>query len=74
MKLRKQTPAKLLIAVFSGGLLVAFFGLVRSQPRVKTQPEQTTSGVDYQRFFSPSTSAASIAAALQTTHTRTRAS
>ncbi len=74
MKLRKQTPAKLAITFVSGGLLVVSFGLVRSQPRTKVQAAQTTPGVDYQRFFSPSASPGSIATALQTTHTRTKAS
>ena len=55
MKLRKQAPAKALIVAAAVGLLLGFFGLIRSEPRLAAEsadPEPTP--VDYERFFAPS--------------------
>jgi len=76
VKLRKQAPAKGLIVAGALGLLLAFFGLVKSEPRIKAAPEDTVRPpVDYGRFFAPSGSAAPMQPETQPRpHTRTRAS
>jgi hypothetical protein len=82
MKLRKQAPAKAFIVAATAGLLFAFLGLVKSEPRTKSEaasaPATAPPSVDYQRFFAPAggqVGAGSInpQPPLQV-HTRTRAS
>ena len=72
MKLRKQTPAKAFIVAATLGLLAAFFGLIKSEPRIQAEaePPPATPSVDYDRFFAPSAAPAPASAP----HTRTHAS
>ena len=73
MKLRKQAPAKALIVAATLGLLAAFFGLIRSEPRIEaesTAPPAGT-GVNYDSFFAPGVGAPAAPVA---PHTRTHAS
>ena len=77
MKLRKQAPAKALLLTLTAGLLAAFFGLARSEPRIKAPPEPvTTPAVDYGRFFVPNQpqTANPLPTPEARPHTRTRAS
>jgi len=77
LKLRKQTPAKALVAGLTAGLMVALFFIIRSEPRAKAAPNPTPERpVDYQRFFAPNAtpSANPPAAAPARPHTRTQAS
>jgi hypothetical protein len=73
MKLRKQTPAKAIVLAATIGLLAAFFGIIRSEPRIRaestTPPSQPI--VDYDRFFAP---AAGSVPRTAPPHTRTHAS
>jgi hypothetical protein len=74
MKLRKQAPAKAIVLAATLGLLAAFFGLIRSEPRIKAEsvPPPGQPGVDYDRFFAPA--AGSAPRSTSPTHTRTHAS
>ncbi len=78
MKLRKQAPAKALIVLSMLGLLLAFFGLMRSEPRIKAaEGTQDLPRVDYRRFFAPGQAppdAPPAPAQPASPHTRTRAS
>jgi hypothetical protein len=77
MKLRKQTGAKTFILAATLGLLAAFFGLVKSEPRIKAQETLPAAepAVDYERFFAPGGSQGSSAPLPPVLpHTRTRAS
>jgi hypothetical protein len=73
MKLRKQAPAKTLIALASAGLLLAFYVLVKSDPQTGAQVRPP---VDYDRFFAPRPGEAANEppATPVLPHTRTRAS
>ena len=74
MKLRKQAPAKAFILVAALGLLLGFFGIVKSEPRIKAaETESIKKTIDYRRFFAPPTSGQTPQTEI-TTHTRTRAS
>jgi hypothetical protein len=53
VKLRKQAPAKALIAALSAALLGAFYALIQSDPGIEATAEETAP-VDYDRFFAPS--------------------
>jgi hypothetical protein len=54
MKLRKQAAAKALIVAATAGLLFAFYGIIRGEPRIKAEETPTaTPPVDYSRFFTP---------------------
>lgn len=74
MKLRKQAPAKALIVVASAGLLFAFYGIVKAEPRIKAASSPMP--VDYRGFFAPASSDAppSTLPDTQAPHGRTRAS
>ena len=76
MKLRKQTPAKALIAAACAGLLALFYGVVRAEPRAAPEGPATTSpAVDYRDFFAPAPGGPpSTPAAPPRPITRTRAS
>ncbi len=76
MKLRKQAPAKALIAAATAGLLFAFYGIIRGEPRIKAEePQPATTPVDYSRFFAPAAPAPGAAEQPVTIpHIRTRAS
>ena len=73
MKLRKQAPAKAIVLAVTLGLLAGFFGLIRSEPRIKAESVAPAGqpSVDYDRFFAP---AAGSAPRPTSTHTRTHAS
>ena len=73
MKLRKQTPAKALIVAATASLFVAFYSLVRSEPRIKAEAGAAPP-VDYQRFFAPSSQPGAQEAPPPNPHIRTRAS
>jgi hypothetical protein len=76
MKLRKQTPAKALIVAATLALLGAFFGLVRSEPRIKVESVAAADPAppDYERFFAPRGSVQGPLPSEPRPHTRTRAS
>jgi len=73
MKLHKQAPAKAIILAATLGILAAFFGIIRSEPRIKAEsaPPPGQPSVDYERFFAP---AAGSVPQTPATHTRTHAS
>ena len=76
MKLRKQAPAKAFIFAAATGLLFAFLGLIRSDPRIEAEPEPAGPAPDFQRFFVPQGETQPSPQAVPTLrpHTRTRAS
>ena len=60
MKLRKQTGLKAALVAVTGGLFLAFLGLIRSDPGISAEPSDPgptpppTPSVDpYRRFFAP---------------------
>ena len=55
MKLRKQAPAKAVIAATTAGLLFAFYSVVKAEPRIAAEPEPAAP-VNYDRFFAPAAS------------------
>jgi hypothetical protein len=75
VKLRKQTPAKIFVVAATIGLVAAFFGLIRSEPRIKAETSAAPVGpaIDYERFFAPGASGGGAATSLPP-HTRTRGS
>jgi hypothetical protein len=73
VKLRKQAPAKAFILAATAGLLLAFLGLIRSEPRLQAETEAGPAP-DFDRFFAPGDSGASQTAPAIQPHTRTRAS
>ena len=74
MKLRKQTGAKAIVLAATLALLGAFFGLVRSEPRIKAESIAASEpAVDYDSFFAPRGSVPAPPAESRP-HTRTRAS
>jgi hypothetical protein len=75
MKLRKQTGAKALVLAATLALLGAFFGLIRSEPRIKAEAIVTSEPVvDYESFFAPRGSVPGPLPSEARPHTRTRAS
>jgi hypothetical protein len=76
MKLRKQATAKAFIVAATAGLLVAFFGLIKAEPRLKAEAETPVPARDFERFFAPAApdTPPATPAVLSTPHTRTRGS
>lgn len=77
MKLRKQAPAKAFIIAATAGLIVAFFGLIKAEPRIKAEAETPAPAPDFERFFAPASPQSSAPAppiATPRPHTRTRGS
>ncbi len=74
MKLRKQAPAKAAIAIATAGLILAFYAVVRAEPRIKAATVTPTAPVNYDRFFAPNTSVPIATPEPVTPHGRTRAS
>jgi hypothetical protein len=76
VKLRKQAPAKAFIVAATAGLFVAFFGVIRAEPRLKAEAEIPLPPPDFDRFFAPNApdSLAPRPAAAPQPHTRTRGS
>ena len=70
MKLHKQAPAKAFVIAAALGLLVAFFGLIKSEPRIKAESSVPAGerAVEYERFFAPG--AASVPSSPPDTRTR----
>ena len=74
MKLRRQAPAKAAIVALTGVLFVAFYAIIRSDPRIKAgEGAPTQPPVDYGRFFAPGAATAATEPA-PPIHVRTRAS
>lgn len=80
MRLHKQTKLKAVLTALAGGLMLAFFGLVRAEPGLDAEAEAeseapVTPTPDYGRFFAPSRDATPQApGSSPPVHTRSRAS
>lgn len=78
MKLHKQTGLKAAIAAAIAALMVALFGVIKSEPRINAEPEPApvTPAPNYDQFFAPNPNATPVATPVERVapHTRSRAS